>query len=160
MERLRELFSELGLSNVRTYINSGNVFFDSDMTNLQALRLRIEQHLKENLGYEVPVFLRSIDEFECILNLNPFKDIKSTSDMRFCIIFTSETIPPFKKSIYSSKRDMEIIGTTQYEAFVVWRIINGRPPSGTFTESELPSRSTTRFFHTALKILAAAKKGP
>ncbi|HEV2405968.1 MAG TPA: DUF1697 domain-containing protein, partial [Ktedonobacterales bacterium] len=59
MERLRALFAELGLSNVRTYIQSGNVFFDTEQTDRVALTASIEEHLRAALGYAVPVFLRT-----------------------------------------------------------------------------------------------------
>lgn len=37
MEQLRALLIECGLTNVRTYIQSGNVFFDTDVDDVRAL---------------------------------------------------------------------------------------------------------------------------
>ena len=45
MERLRELFAELGLANVETFIASGNVIFDAPSGDAGALERQIEQHL-------------------------------------------------------------------------------------------------------------------
>jgi uncharacterized protein (DUF1697 family) len=61
MDALRALFSELGLANVRTFIQSGNVVFDAPGKAV-ALERRIEAHLLEQLGYEVETFIRSPDE--------------------------------------------------------------------------------------------------
>ena len=61
MTRLRELFAELGPANVRTYIQTGNVFFDSEEER-PALRRRIEAYLQAALGYAVPVCLRTVEE--------------------------------------------------------------------------------------------------
>jgi uncharacterized protein (DUF1697 family) len=160
MERLRSLFTELGFTQVRTYIQSGNVFFEETaQTDRETLIQMIEQHLHLVLGYEVPVFLRTIPELEQIVALDPFKHLNVTTDMRLCVMFTNEKIPntlalPFR----SSKNDMEIVHTTDHEAFVVWYLINGRPPA-TQSFNVLGNRTTTRFFHTAAKILQAAKKG-
>ncbi len=158
MEWLRELFTELGFTDVRSYIQSGNVFFESTETDRALLTHTIEQHLQNALGYDVPVFLRTIAEFEQILALDPFKNLDVTPDMRLCIVFTSAIIPTnLTLPLYSPKNDMAIIQTTEHEAFVVWYIINGRPPA-TLNFKALGNRTTTRFFHTAAKILQAAKK--
>ena len=159
MERLRQLFAELGFANVRSYINSGNIFFDTSEKDRQLLTGMIEPHLYSALGYEVPVFLRTVDEVQAILAQNPFKDIEKTEDRRFCVIFTDELLnDKLDLPIHSSKNDMDLVAVNRYEAFVTWYIINGRPPSGRFPEDMLPARNTTRFFHTLKKILQAAQK--
>ncbi len=61
MEALRGHFENLGLRNVRTFIASGNVIFDST-ARAPALEARIEKHLLSVLGYEVETFIRSVDE--------------------------------------------------------------------------------------------------
>lgn len=161
MDDLRKHFSELGLANVRTYIQSGNVFFETEETDRQALTERIEQHLRATLGYDVPVFLRTAEELEQLLASDPFKALTVTPDMRLCITFTADPIPNnLALPLRSAKNDMEIIATTEHEAFVVWYIIDGRPPSSsTLLDKTIGKNSTTRFFHTSAKILAAARKG-
>ncbi|MBV9689578.1 MAG: DUF1697 domain-containing protein [Ktedonobacteraceae bacterium] len=57
MERLRDLFTELGFTQVRTYIQSGNVFFGTAQTDRETVAQTIEQHLHKALGYDVAVFL-------------------------------------------------------------------------------------------------------
>ena len=73
MDRLRELFEALGLSNVETFIASGNVIFDSPATNSQVLEKEIEDHLRESLGYEVATFIRSASELRAIASHRPFE---------------------------------------------------------------------------------------
>lgn len=159
MERLRELFAELGLTNVRTYIQTGNVFFETDENDRTKLTQKIEMHLFETLGYEVPTFLRTIEEIEEIIDLDPFKNLKVSDDIRVCIVFTADPIPQnLSLPLHSAKGDMEIVAVTKYEAFVVWYIINGRPPSSqTLLNQNLGKKNTSRFWHTTIKILEAAK---
>ena len=159
MERLRELFTELGLTAVRTHIQSGNVFFETAETDREALTQRIEQHLRRALGYDVPVFLRTLSELEQIIALNPFQHLTVTEDMRLCVVFTDQVLPnTLELPLRSPKNDMEIIATTDREAFMVWYIINGRPPAN-YNFKVLGSRTTSRFCNTLAKILQAAKKG-
>jgi len=158
MERLRELFVELGFTHVRTYIQSGNVFFETAQTDRKILTQTIEPHLHQALGFAVPVFLRTIPEVEQIVALDPFQHINVTPEMRACVVFTSEMIPKtLALPLRSPKNDMEIVHTTDYEAFILWYLINGRPPA-TQGFKVLGDRTTTRFFHTTAKILQAAKK--
>jgi uncharacterized protein (DUF1697 family) len=61
MDRLRELFEELGLASVETFIASGNVIFES-RASAATLEPKIAKHLRDALGYEVATFLRTIPE--------------------------------------------------------------------------------------------------
>jgi uncharacterized protein (DUF1697 family) len=72
MAELRTLFEELGFANVETFIASGNVIFDSRVTNGQRLEQQIARHLKAALGYEVAAFIRTIAEMAVIAAYRPF----------------------------------------------------------------------------------------
>lgn len=158
MSAVCSVFESLGFENVRSHINSGNIFFVSDNSNKNTLSKEIEAALREALGFEVPTFLRTINELDDIINQDPFKAIKRTDDTRFCVVFTDIFLPTnVELPLQSSKNDMTIIAMNPHEAFIVWRIIHGKPPSGKFEKDLLPNRSTTRFYHTLLKIVTAAK---
>lgn len=162
MDRLRHLFGELGLHNVRSYIQSGNVFFETEQEDRAALTSTIEQHLQTALGYAVPVMLRTVEEVEQILALDPFGHLDVTDDMRLCIMFMAEPLHHnLALPLRSPKGDMEIVVATEREVFVVWHLINGRPPTSDtwFAKTLGKNTATTRFYHTTAKILAAAKKG-
>ena len=158
MEDLRRLFEELGLKNVRTYIQSGNVFFSASDADAAALTRKIERQLAQSLGFEVAVFLRTIPEFESILAGDPFKKMKVAPRMRLCVVFTAEPIrADLDLPLFSPKKDMQILKTSEREAYVVWYLKNGRPPSSQgFLDAAIGKKTTTRFFHTAGKILKAA----
>lgn len=158
MERLRALFAELGFANVRTYIQSGNVFFETAETDRSALTLRIEQHLHQALGYEVATLLRTIPEVEQALRLDPFRDVVVTPDTRLYVIFTSGPLPGDQLPFCSPKGDFELLQATQGEAFVVLHLINGRASNpSAFIERKFGVKATARFFATTAKILQAAK---
>jgi uncharacterized protein (DUF1697 family) len=72
MDHLRELFESLGFSNVETFIASGNVIFDSEADDARMLERKIEDHLREALGYEVATFVRSASELAGIARYRPF----------------------------------------------------------------------------------------
>ncbi|HYI14175.1 MAG TPA: DUF1697 domain-containing protein [Thermomicrobiales bacterium] len=79
MDRLRALFEELGLSNVETFIASGNVIFETseDEARLQA---QISDHLHTSLGYQAEAFLRSTSELAQIAAHQPFPESEYTEN--------------------------------------------------------------------------------
>ncbi|WP_441246416.1 DUF1697 domain-containing protein [Kitasatospora sp. McL0602] len=161
MERLRALFAELGLSRVRSYIQSGNVFFDSEETDRAALTARIEEHLEAALGYAVPAMLRTVAEVEELVAAEPFAGIEVTPELRLCVVYLSEPLPAdYTFPVVDPKGDWEIVGATPGAAYVVMHLRGGRlggNPATAFPKSYRGS-GTSRFFHTTVKILAAAQK--
>jgi uncharacterized protein (DUF1697 family) len=159
MDRLRALFEELGLAGVRTYIQTGNVFFDTDASDRAALTARIERQLEEALGYPVATFLRTVEELAAVVALDPFAGREITSDMRLNVLFTAEPFPAeVSLPVMSPSGDVEIVHATAGEVFTIWHLRGGRPPSRPFAESLLTGPATSRFFGTTAKILAAAQR--
>jgi uncharacterized protein (DUF1697 family) len=72
MDRLRDLFTEMGFGGVETFIASGNVIFDTDEGDERELVERIEVHLKAALGYAVATFLRTPAEIQAAAEHEPF----------------------------------------------------------------------------------------
>jgi uncharacterized protein (DUF1697 family) len=159
MDALRDHFAELGFANVRSYIQSGNIFFQSAETDRRKLRETIETHLQSTLGYAVPTCLRTVEELDAVLARDPFRDVEVTPDIRLSVNFLAEPsevdLPiPFQ----TTDGAYEVIDKTDSELFVVWRLQNGRPGNSySQVEKHLKVPVTARFWHTTAKILAAAK---
>lgn len=66
MADLASHFSSLGLEGVSTYINSGNVLFNTRARNLSRLGASIERDLEPLLGFRSEVFLRSAPELHAV----------------------------------------------------------------------------------------------
>lgn len=77
MDHLRQLFESMGLANVQTLIASGNVIFDTRAKDASALEVRIEKHLRQDLGYEVSTFLRTTDEVRAAARHEAFSPVES-----------------------------------------------------------------------------------
>src|SRR2546427_12657535 len=57
MAAIKEALVDLGLSDVRTYINSGNVIFSTRASDTQKLGARIEKALEERTGIPIAVLV-------------------------------------------------------------------------------------------------------
>ena len=72
MDQLRKLFEPLPVSNVSTFIASGNVLFDASTRSVAALERKISKHLQQALGYEVGTYIRSAAEIAAVAAHVPF----------------------------------------------------------------------------------------
>jgi uncharacterized protein (DUF1697 family) len=166
MATVRELFTGLGLEDVRSYIASGNVFFrppggDDVAVDRPALTSAIEARLAEGLGFEVPVMVRTASELESALAAAPFDGIELTPEIRLSLAFSSEPLTGHQFPLRSPKGDWEVLGATRGELFVVLHLPDGRMQGNPMAaiEKTLGLKLTARFFHTSAKILTAAREG-
>ena len=78
MVQLRELLSNSGLLNVKTYIQSGNVIFQSTNEDSKELEKTIQNSILDHFGFKVPVLMRTRTELSTIFNNCPFSDEKKS----------------------------------------------------------------------------------
>lgn len=102
MEALREIFAALKLKNVSTYIQSGNVFFDSPETDAAKLRQKIEKHLLKSLGFEVETILRTDEEIAAVIKYDAFKKMKAGEGASTYVDFLSEEPNKEKKDLITA----------------------------------------------------------
>ena len=72
MDALRTLCGSIGLSDAKTYLQSGNVVFRSS-TKPEQLIKKIEEGIRRSTGFEAKVILRSPDELRDAIAANPFE---------------------------------------------------------------------------------------
>ncbi len=101
MERLKKIFEELKLKNVKTFIQSGNVIFEK-LEDKNIVTINIEKKLKASLGFEVLVMLRTDKELRAIVRNNPFKNEELDGDTRIYIAFIYKKPNKETKTILSS----------------------------------------------------------
>src|ERR1700761_7105815 len=101
MDELKNIFAIPGLKNISTYIQSGNVLFESMETNKDYLIKKIETKLLKSLGYEVKVLLKSASDMVAVVKNNPFK----VSDENNIYITFLSSIPD--KGLYKPFVEME-----------------------------------------------------
>ena len=73
MTDLAAICTQIGFENVRTYLNSGNVIFDSPLPESE-LRRMLEKALSEKTGKDIGVVIRSPEDLERVVKGNPFPE--------------------------------------------------------------------------------------
>ena len=156
MEELKKLYESLGFKNVRTYIQSGNVIFECLDTNLAKLIHQIEQNIKNSLGFNVIVFIRTKNEIQKLIKNNPFakKDLS-----KLYVIFLSDikTKPPTDE-INNTKDKTEEFFISGREIYIFCSKEYGISKlSNNFFERKLNTSATTRNWKTVNKLLELAE---
>lgn len=68
MADLKQIMAELGYQNVRTYIQSGNVVFETDVTDRLAMADKISMAIEASHGFAPPIFILEKVEFIAALD--------------------------------------------------------------------------------------------
>ncbi len=108
MVELKAMFEAMGFKNARTFIQSGNVVFESP-AKANALKKKIEADLKKSLGYDVKVIIRSRSEMEKIVKDYPFIKIKGHEECKITVGYLeSEPAKAVVKELEAFNTDNEI----------------------------------------------------
>ena len=93
MDQLRQHFEALGLSQVETFINSGNVAFVARGGSAASREKKLEAHLTRSMGYSISVFLRTPAEVAAIAAFPPFSQPLPAAGGLY-IAFAQAPLPP------------------------------------------------------------------
>lgn len=120
MADLRKAFEELGLLKVKTYIQSGNVLFESEEDN-RHIREKLEDKIKNEFGFEVPVALRTLKELEELIKNCPFPSDALLEEESIHIAFLTELPSDVGiqklQEVYSGEDQYKIVGKDVYLFF-------------------------------------------
>jgi uncharacterized protein (DUF1697 family) len=72
MADLKALYESLGLKEVSTYIQSGNVIFSAGAKKEAVLKRMLESAIEKHYRFKVPVIIITNHQLAAILNANPF----------------------------------------------------------------------------------------
>lgn len=95
MEALRSELERLGYKNVASYINSGNLAFDTTKTSEAKLEAKIEKAVEPLAGRNVDVMVREQKDIERVIAGNPF-DGEYASHKEMHVVFLKEKMPAEK----------------------------------------------------------------
>jgi uncharacterized protein (DUF1697 family) len=99
MEKLRASCEGLGLRNVKTYIQSGNVIFSAGKLSSGALSKKMGECIVRDFGFSADVISRTQDEMKRIIDDNPFTKERGMDVSKLHVVFLSQppTAPALKK---------------------------------------------------------------
>ena len=93
MEALKTTLEAIGFSTVVTYIQSGNVFLETDEESGFSVGFKIKQEIYKSFGHEVPVIVIGKHDLELCLTNNPFLKEKGVDVKKLYVAFISKELP-------------------------------------------------------------------
>ncbi len=146
---------ELKFSNVRTYIQSGNILFENKKTENKLLALKIEKKILEKYGFVVPTIVLTSMELKNVFEQNPYIRNSEKELIRIYTAFLSDE---------PSNENLEKLSNTDFtpEEFIQHgKVLYGYSPDGfgnaklnnNFIEKSLKVKATTRNWKTVCKLV-------
>lgn len=160
MDELKGLFESLGLENVRTYIQSGNVVFDGAKATAKKISRDIEKQISQELGLSVSVVTKTKAELGKIIKSNPFIQNEKVDLSKLHVTFLSgkPSKAAFEKAgeVNSGADEFAAIGK---EVYVHCPHGYGRAKlSNNYFEKILDVAATTRNWKTVNKLFEMAEE--
>jgi uncharacterized protein (DUF1697 family) len=90
MDDLRKSLEGVGLDQVKTYIQSGNVVFKAGKTSSVALGKKIEARIVSDFGFSAPVIVRTGAELGATIAANPFLTNRGIDHEKLHVTFLSD----------------------------------------------------------------------
>jgi uncharacterized protein (DUF1697 family) len=150
MTELKVLCEEAGFKNVQTYIQSGNVFFESKVPEEKAA-VKLQEALRTKLPNPVSVMIRTIEELETIVANNPFP---SANPSQVGVLFLEQIVDESIVEEFLKKETEEII-TGKREIYIHYPNGMGRSK---LKFPKIAKRGTVRNINTVKKLAGLAKK--
>ncbi|MGA3111863.1 MAG: DUF1697 domain-containing protein [Candidatus Bathyarchaeia archaeon] len=144
-EKLQEAFASLSFHNVFTFRQSGNVIFETEASDAEYLKKRIEEKLRGVLGYDVAVFIRTISQLKNIIDQDPFRG-QPTEGSSFLVTLLPN-LPskfPLQLPLIIPKSTAEVISAMGTEVFSVTHGGGEGALPNPYVESRLKVKATTR----------------
>lgn len=160
MDALKKMYEDLGFAKVQTYIQSGNVVFQSEISDQKDLEKLISAGISKQFGFEVPVIVLNIQELKQVVQGNPFVNDNAKDIAHLYVTFLSsepnqQIFESIKQGQYQGEQ-IDLIGKTIYlycpNGYGRTKLTN------TFFESKLKTVATTRNWKTTLELLNIAGK--
>ena len=147
MPDLKNFYESLDFQNVVTYIQSGNVIFDTKLKDLSKLSALIELNIKKSFNLDVSVILRNKIDLKRIISDNPF--IKRNEDPSKLHITFLQTPPYYLNKLSSILIDTDEFIIIDKEIFLFCPNGYGRTKfTNNFFENKLSLTATTRNWNT------------
>jgi uncharacterized protein (DUF1697 family) len=156
MADVKVMCESLGLRDVRTHLQSGNVVFATKKSD----RAKLTKELESNLGVEAKILLRTADELEKVVAANPMPDAAQRGPSHYIVVFLSATPTAAAmqalRDAYSGPEKIELHGS---ELYIEYGADMGTSKlNNALIERKLGVSGTARNWNTVTRLLEMAKE--
>ncbi|GAA5061165.1 DUF1697 domain-containing protein [Haladaptatus pallidirubidus] len=128
MTDLRALFESLNYENVQTYIQSGNVVFETDV-NKETIRSDVSDAIADTFGYDIAVMVRTSAELADVVDNQPFDEPDNDFIKRYVTFLNEEPTDKQREKLLDAQSEaesFEIRGRNVYSQLNKAKLGDGR----------------------------------
>jgi len=155
MEALKTMLENIGFQNVRTYLQSGNVFIDSE-EEASKVGFMIKQEIFKVFGHEVPIVVITKEDLKSCFANNPFLKEKDADIKKLYVAFVSTALK--KESINDLKISQfkpDEASIDENRIFIKYAVGAGKTRfDQKYIEKKLNVTATIRNWNTVTNLLA------
>jgi uncharacterized protein (DUF1697 family) len=154
MSDLRELIAGLGMQDVRSLLQSGNVVFRSGARTTAQLEGLLERAAAERLGLKTEFFVRTASDWRTVIGGNPFSAEAKRDPGHLLVVFLKDAPGRADElALQKAITGREIARVKGRHAYVVYPDGIGRSRlTMALVEKKLGTRGTGRNWNTILKL--------
>ena len=161
MDDLRKAYESLGLADVRTLLQSGNVLFRSGLSDRERLVKRIMQEIERQLELRVEVILRTLAEVASIVERGPVLSPRADPS-KLAVMFLSAVPDAAAQAAllrwHKSKELKEMLEPRGPEIYLYYPNGIGRSKlTNAVIESTLDTWGTSRNWNTLKKLIEVGR---
>jgi len=152
---LRRVCESLGFANVHTVISSGNVVFETESSDPSLIESELENAWIERLGFESTTILRSREDLEGLVALEPFGDREHGPETYLLTSFAKSRLNHERDFPYQPEgKDYWVVSATDRELFTVSDTVHSQTPDVmNWVESRFGKEVTSRTWLTVFRVL-------
>jgi len=157
MAELAGLLTDLGYTEVRTHLNSGNVVFSCQPRAKAGAAAKIRTAIADQLGVECEVMTRTAAELQAVVEGNPLAEV-ATDPSRYLVAFLSDKPKPAAvRTVQATDFGDDAIRIVDDHAYL-WcaQGVNDSPVVKAAWQRQLGVSATTRNWRTVLKLAELA----
>jgi uncharacterized protein (DUF1697 family) len=158
MTDLCQMLAELGLKDVRSLLQSGNLLFRDDRRSSTELEDLLENAASKGLGLETEFFVRTVADWKTVIENNPFSK-EAEQDPSHLLVMFLKTAPDRAAvaTLQKSIKGREVVSANGQQAYIVYTDGIGRSRlTNVVIEKALGGAGTARNWNTVLKLGALA----
>lgn len=158
MSDLRALLADLGLANIRSLLQTGNVVFDSRGRSPAELERLLAGAAVDRLGLETVFLVRTAGEWDEVVAANPFP-AEAESDPGHLVVMPLKEAPDRDRvsELEAAIAGREVIRARDRELYIVYPDGIGRSRlTSAAIERRLATQGTARNWNTVVKLAALA----
>jgi uncharacterized protein (DUF1697 family) len=159
MAELRALCEELGFTDARTYVQSGNVVLGARQSDETRVAKRLADGIERRFGFRPGVTLRTTAELRRVVRANPFARTRGVQPARLLVMFLGERpARAAAKRLETVRRVREELRLVGRELYVWFPDGIGRSKLSTAALERAVGRGTGRNWNSVTRLLAMAEE--